>query len=114
MSSEYMQKHKQSEVLAKAAHKALANGDETEAKGLFRQAAELEENAVSGFGPDKPRTLAILGLSASALYFKAGDYDKAAQLAERFLAINKVQEQDYFRKQLEEIIVDAFEKKYKG
>ena len=100
-----MQKHEQSEILAITAQELMAQGEEAEAKRLYKQAAELEEIAVNGFGPDEARKLASLGLSTAALYFKAGDYNKAGEIAKRLLSIPEVQEQeDYYLIQLEKIV----------
>lgn len=115
MTNEYIDKHTQSELWASAADEAERHGETVKAQMLRRRAAELEEIAVSEFSPDKPRTLAALGLSTAALYFKAGDHNKAAEIARKMLAIPEVKQQDYFRIQLEEIMTDIDSgKKYKA
>jgi len=115
MTNEYINKHAQSELWTSVADEAERHGETAKAQMLRRRAAELEETAVSEFGPDKPRTLAAFGLSAAALYFKAGDHNKAAEIAGKMLKIPEVKQQDHFRIQLEEIITDIdLGKKYKA
>lgn len=75
--------HSQSESLAAAAHEARAVADAKRAAELFEQAARAEENAFDALGPDKPRTMGIMAISAAALWYKAGKLNFAAQLAHR-------------------------------
>ena len=56
------------------------------ARELYRQAAELEENALSVLDCQKVRTLGITAVSAAALWFKAGKFDPARKIAEEWLA----------------------------
>ncbi|WP_332658651.1 hypothetical protein [Brevundimonas sp.] len=78
--------HLESERLAAEAHRATRNGDVDEARRLFLLAAENEHAALASIGPDKPRTLGIVAVSATALFYKGGDYDRAEQLAHRMAA----------------------------
>jgi predicted nucleotide-binding protein len=80
--------HQDSETLAASAHEALLRGDATRAKQLFGQAADAEERALEILNVDKPRTLGITAVSAVALWYKAGELDRAEQLAHRAAAMN--------------------------
>lgn len=78
--------HMESEKLASAAHEAMRRGESDLAKALFAQAAEAEAAAFKKVSTDKPRTLGIIAVSASALWYKAGELDSAEQFAHRAAA----------------------------
>lgn len=73
--------HHNSESLAASAHEALTRGDTAAARVLFADAADAEERAFETLSADKPRTLGITAVSAAALWYKAGDLERAEQLA---------------------------------
>jgi hypothetical protein len=52
---------------------------------LYRQAAELEERALAKIPADKVRTRGIVGISATALWFKSGRRDQAERVARALL-----------------------------
>lgn len=52
---------------------------------LYRQAAEQELLAVDAVDPERPRWRAMLSVSATALFHRAGDLDRVTQLADRFV-----------------------------
>jgi hypothetical protein len=81
----WIEHHKESEACAARAHLALARKDRVTALKEFAQAAEAEERALNELGDDTPRTLGILGVSACALWYKAGELAHAANLAHRLL-----------------------------
>ena len=73
--------HAQSEKLATEAHLALRSGRARDAQNLYLQAAELERKALDLLDVTKSRTRGITAVSAVALWFKAGEYTFAEQLA---------------------------------
>ncbi len=75
--------HQQSEKFAADAHDAMRRGDRNAAQELFAQAAHAEADALEVITDDKPRTLGITAVSAAALWYKAGELEKAAMLAHR-------------------------------
>jgi hypothetical protein len=78
--------HRESEESAVAAHEALRRGERARARELFAQAATAEMRAFESTGPDKLRTLGVTGVSAVALWYKAGQLDEAEQFAHRAAA----------------------------
>src|SRR5574337_1308564 len=73
--------HQQSEKLASAAMVAYRANDFDRARALYGQAAEAEQKALNDLELGKPRTKGVTAVSAVSLWFKAGDYKKAEQLA---------------------------------
>ena len=67
--------------LASAAHEALRRGEQAQALSLFAAAARAEEQAFSEVDPGRTRTKAILAISATSLWYKAGDLKAAEQFA---------------------------------
>jgi len=78
--------HRESEESAVAAHEALRRGEVARARELFAQAATAEMRAFESAGVDKPRTLGVTGVSAVALWYKAGQLEEAEQFAHRAAA----------------------------
>jgi len=79
--------HAESEKLsieAKAAAKSAATGELS--LDLYRRAAVAEKQALDALEASKVRTRGITAVSAVALWFKAGEYDQAEQLAHFMLA----------------------------
>ena len=67
--------------MAEAAHDAFRRGDIEQGKLLFRQAADLEAQALAALDPTKVRTLGITAVSTAALWYKAGEFQEAARAA---------------------------------
>jgi len=78
--------HIESERLAMEAQLALKAHDTENALDLYRQAAEIERRALDILDVSKARTRGITAVSAVALWFKAGEYIQAEQLAHSMLA----------------------------
>ncbi len=73
--------HRQSEQFASDATLAYRRGDELAARALYVKAAEAEQNALLQLDTTKARTRGVTAVSVVSLWFKAGDYTKAEQLA---------------------------------
>lgn len=73
--------HNRSEKLAAEAHEALRQSNTELARSLFRQAAEAEVAALHDLPSDKPRTLGITAVSATALWYKSGELGSAERTA---------------------------------
>ncbi|HET7459840.1 MAG TPA: hypothetical protein VFJ82_01280, partial [Longimicrobium sp.] len=84
MSSEWLDLHRQSERLAGEAQLSVAQ-DRGGAAELYRRAAEFEEAALAKIPADKVRTRGIIGVSATALWFKSGNLEQAERLGRRLL-----------------------------
>lgn len=78
--------HAESERLAIEAQLALQARNTGQALNLYRQAAEQERKALDQLDKSKTRTRGITGVSAVALWFKAGEYSLAEQLAHSMLS----------------------------
>lgn len=78
--------HAESERLAIEAQLALRARDADHALELYKQAAEAERKALDRLDVSKVRTRGITAVSAVALWFKAGEYALAEQLAHSMLA----------------------------
>jgi sulfur carrier protein ThiS len=77
--------HRESETSASEASEFARTGALDLAVPRYREAAELEERAFQQIDPSKQRTLGIVGVSTVSLWFKAGEYERAEQLALRML-----------------------------
>ncbi len=86
----WVESHRQSEQFAVAAHEALRRGDNNLAVSLFGEAAEQEAIAFSALSEDKPRTLGITAISATALWYKARCFSKAEQFAHKALSMQSL------------------------
>lgn len=84
--------HAESERLAIEAQLALKARSTEQAIGLYRQAAEIERKALDQIDVSKVRTRGVTAVSAVALWFKAGEYDYAEQLAHLMLADSQIPE----------------------
>lgn len=82
----FMTHHRESEALSYQAEQALRAGAHADAARLYQLAAAAEALALDALDSSKTRTLGIAAVSAVALYVKAGDYDAASKLAERYLS----------------------------
>jgi len=78
--------HTESERIAMEAQLALKAHNTGIAHDLYRQAAEIERRALDILDVSKVRTRGITAVSAVALWFKAGEYIQAEQLAHSMLA----------------------------
>ena len=84
----WVQHHSQSEQYASAADVARMERDFARARQLYRCAAEQEELALSALEQRQTRILGIIAVSAVALWYKAGSYDRAQKLALHWLGTN--------------------------
>ncbi|MEJ1958928.1 MAG: hypothetical protein WDM70_05290 [Nitrosomonadales bacterium] len=78
--------HAESERLAIDAQLALKARSTVQAIELYKQAANAERKALDQIDVSKVRTRGITAVSAVALWFKAGEYELAEQLAHLMLA----------------------------
>jgi hypothetical protein len=77
----WLDSHATSEALAAAADEALRAGQNDLAIERFREAAELEEEALRSLDRTKIKTLGVTAVSAVALYFKSKEFQRAERLA---------------------------------
>ena len=94
--------HTESELLAIEAQLALRSRRVEQAIDLYRKAAEIEQSALEQIDISKARTRGITAVSAVALWFKAGVYDRAEQLAHLMLADPKIP--DFARVDLRDLV----------
>ena len=80
--------HKESERLADLAHDAKRQDQFEKSKDFFVLAARAEELAFSSLGESQPRTLGIVAVSATALYFKGGELNLAENFAHRAMSVS--------------------------
>ena len=78
--------HTRSETLAGQAEAALRRGDKEQALAFYSEAAEAESRALDFLDDSKQRTIGISAVSASALWYKSGQYAKAQQVAYQWLS----------------------------
>lgn len=103
--------HRLSETAAQQAHEALRANDKDNARQLFAKAAEFERQALDALDPSKRKTRDITAVSTVALLYKAGELDRACQLAYSQLSDSALA--DFARFQLEEIIQMVFTEREK-
>lgn len=78
--------HRRAMQEADAADALIAEGRIFDAAARYARAAKLEEEALDSFSPDQfPRTFGVLAVSAAALWFEAGEYGRAIDVASRAL-----------------------------
>ena len=94
--------HTKSEQLAIEAQSALKARNTEQALDLYRRAAEVERLALDQLDVSKVRTRGITAVSAVALWFKAGEYSHAEQLAHLMLADDHVP--DFAREELRNLV----------
>ena len=80
--------HEVSERMASQAQAALREGRQREALDLYARAAHAEELAVADMDTAKVRTLGISAVSAVSLYYKAAKFERAEEVAARWLGSN--------------------------
>lgn len=88
----WIERHQQSEKLASEALVAYRANDFDRARALYAQAAEAEQKALNDLELGKPRTKGITAVSAVSLWFKAGDFKNAEQLAYLMLSVGDLPE----------------------
>ena len=81
----WVEHHKRSEKLASDAQVALFQDRKAEALKLYAQAADAEDKALTHLDRSKVRTVGISAVSAASLYYKAGDLERAGELAAEWL-----------------------------
>ena len=94
--------HAESEQLAIEAQLALRARNAGKAIELYRRAAEVERRALDQLDVSKGRTRGITAVSAVALWFKAGEYALAEQLAHSMLADPHIP--DFAREELRTLV----------
>lgn len=94
--------HGESERLAIEAQLALRARNSGQAIQLYKQAAEVERKALDQLDMSKARTRGITAVSAVALWFKAGEYALAEQLAHSMLADSHIP--DFARENLRDLV----------
>lgn len=82
----WTQHHSSSERAASEAELARRSGHIERAAALYREAANAEERALREVPREKARTLGITVVSAASLWFMAGDFARAQQVAYEALA----------------------------
>jgi hypothetical protein len=83
----WQQHHRLSETLAVRAEQLARAGDTVRAAQEYEQAARHETAALRQVPPGKSRTLGILAVSATALWYKADCQQEAKDLAREYLAV---------------------------
>ncbi|MGH6830178.1 MAG: hypothetical protein ACREEE_05610 [Dongiaceae bacterium] len=71
-------------------------------KGLYARAAEAELAELWLISSSMPRTGSILAVSAASLWFKAGNFERAAETAREWLTHDDLP--DFARAQLRELL----------
>ena len=81
----WVEHHKRSERLASEAQVALFKDRKAEALELYAQAADAEDKALADLDKSKVHTVGISAVSAASLHYKAGDLEKAGEVADEWL-----------------------------
>lgn len=82
--------HSESEKLASEAELAFRSGNRKAAEQLYAEAAAAEARALADLTPEKQRTIGITAVSAVALWYKAGRYREAKNVAYHTLASQRL------------------------
>jgi hypothetical protein len=98
----WVELHAESERLAIEAQMALRERATENAIKLYARAAEVERRALDQIDVSKVRTRGITAVSAVALWFKAGEYEHAEQLAHLMLADSHMP--DFAREDLRNLV----------
>lgn len=85
---------RQCEALAVQAEQAQRAGDVARARALYAKAAELEQMVVADVPSNAPRIRSVLGVSAVALWYKARLLHHAIALAQHYVALGYVSEDE--------------------
>lgn len=95
--------HRTSRTLAESAHDCAERGERADARARFTEAAEAEERALACVNPEsEPRTFGATSVSATALWYKAGEFERARQVAQRALQMPTLAR--FARDQLDELL----------
>ena len=86
----WIEYHEASERLASTAQAALRHGQRQKARELYARAADAEQRAVADLDAAKTRTLGISSVSAVSLYYKAAMFERAEEVACRWLSAESV------------------------
>ena len=86
----WIEYHAVSERLASQAQAALREGRQQEALELYARAADAEELAIADLDTAKVRTLGISSVSVVSLYFKAAKFERAEEVAARWLGFDSL------------------------
>lgn len=98
--------HRRVELLVDKAKTAKGAGNLGEVRQLSFQAAQLEESVFGMIPGSKPRTRAILGLSAVSLYWRAAEHTEVIRLGKQVLeAID--QGQQWVAPRIREMMTEA-------
>jgi hypothetical protein len=99
--------HSESERFASTAEMAAKHGEHDRAVELYKLAAEAEARALNEVDPKKSRTLGVTAVSVAALHYKAGEYEDAKDVAQKWL--NNDVLPDFAGEQLRDILrqIDA-------
>lgn len=81
----WLQHHREGEQLASEAEVCWREGRQEAAQRLYLRAADAEERAIAALDRSKTRTLGISVVSAASLYYKACEYERAEEVAARWL-----------------------------
>ena len=81
----WIEQHKISENLASQAQAALNEGHRQKAMELYVCAARAEEKALDDLDESKARTLGVTAVSTVSLYYKATEFERAREVALRWL-----------------------------
>lgn len=84
----WLELHRLSEEYVQRAYESRDNIER--ADRLFWLAADVERESLEFINPEHVRTIGITVVSAVSLYFKAGDMDRARQLAQKWLMLNSL------------------------
>lgn len=82
--------HKESQQFATRAQIALRKHYDSQALKLYKKAARIEQKAFNIIDISKVRTRGIIAVSTVALWYKAKEYDKALQFAQKIIKIKSL------------------------
>jgi len=85
------------------ADRAHSQGDEAEARALYTTAAQMYERLREQVLPERPFTWQIVTQSTAALYYRAGNHERATQIAQQALASGRVTD-GHVRMRLQQIV----------
>ncbi len=86
----WIEHHEVSERLASQAEAASREGRREDARALYAQAADAEDQALANLDVSKTRTLGISAVSAASLYYKAASFARAEEVAARWLGFDSL------------------------
>ena len=104
----WLDHHKVSERLASKAEMSVRRGQLSDARRLYMEAGDAEEQALQHVREDKPRTFSVTAVSAVALFYKADDLPKAKSLAYTCLGTGRLQ--PFASQQIGELLESIWER----